>query len=258
MNRLPHVSRLPGLVACIALWLALAAVAQAETQAQTKTHRHARRPLKARIAPKRVTRKRRAGTRAKNPTAVSLAALAARDTRGGHKLVAHARLHRAAVRAHIAGDPAVSIVDFNFSPGTITIHVGDTITWTNSGKQPHSATADNHSFDTGILRTGQSASHTFSAAGTYTYICIVHPFMKGKVVVLASTTSSNNNSNTSTHTTTTPTTNGTTTGTTTTPTSGGQTLPFTGTNDLAAFAIGLLLVGGGLGLRARSRASTEE
>src|SRR5581483_4848918 len=39
--------------------------------------------------------------------------------------------------AHAAADIPGSIVDFSFSPATITIHVGDTVTWTNTGQQPH-------------------------------------------------------------------------------------------------------------------------
>lgn len=158
----------------------------------------------------------------------------------------------------MAGDPGVSIVDFSFSPATTTIHVGDTITWTNTGKQPHSATANDHSFDTGILHRGQSGSHTFTSAGTFSYFCVVHPFMKGTIVVLASTTTT---TTTPTATTSTPTTltpaSGHTTGTAAT-TASGRTLPFTGSNDLAGFAIGLLLVGGGFGLRARLRATAPD
>jgi plastocyanin len=88
-------------------------------------------------------------------------------------------------RISAAGDPSASIVDFSFHPAAATVHVGDTVTWTNSGTQPHTATATNGSFDTGILKHGQSASHTFGHAGTFTYFCTVHPFMKGTVVVLA-------------------------------------------------------------------------
>ncbi len=88
-------------------------------------------------------------------------------------------------RAHTAGDPGNTITDFKFSPGTTTIHVGDTITWTNSGPSPHTATAKDGSFDTGNLNKGASASHTFTHAGTFAYICTIHPFMHGTVVVLA-------------------------------------------------------------------------
>jgi plastocyanin len=173
---------------------------------------------------------------------------------GRHNLVRSAR-HRAThagglvllvrhrgEKAHAASDPSATIVDFSFSPATITIHVGDTITWTNVGKQPHTATADNHSFDTGVLRTGQSASHTFTTPGTYTYYCIVHPFMRGTVVVLANTTT------TTTSTTTTPTTTPTATTASTTSTPG---LPNTGLDIGGVVLSGLALTGLGFALRRR-------
>ncbi len=93
--------------------------------------------------------------------------------------------HHSGPRAHAAGDPANTISDFKFTPGTTTIHVGDAITWTNSGPSPHTATASDGSFDTGTLAKGASASHTFTHSGTFAYICKIHPFMKGTVVVLA-------------------------------------------------------------------------
>ena len=93
------------------------------------------------------------------------------------------------VTAHVAGDPGVTIADFHFSPASTTIHVGDTITWSNSGPSSHTATAGNGSFNTGILKKGQSASHTFTQPGTYAYACQIHPFMHGTIIVLASTTS---------------------------------------------------------------------
>ncbi len=91
--------------------------------------------------------------------------------------------------AHAANDTSVTISDFQFTPATITIHVGDTVTWTNHGPSAHTATANNGSFNTGVLQKGHSASHTFTTAGTFTYICQIHPFMHGTVVVLANTTS---------------------------------------------------------------------
>jgi len=122
----------------------------------------------------------------------------AATTRGtGARLVRHAGGLVLSVRhrgrllsglAHAAASIGDSIVDFSFSPGTITIHAGDTVTWTNVGKQPHTATATDHSWTTSLLKPGQSGSHTFTAPGTYTYFCIVHPWMKGTVVVLANTT----------------------------------------------------------------------
>ena len=91
--------------------------------------------------------------------------------------------------AHAAGDPSDSIVDYKFEPASITVHVGDTITWTNNGQQPHTATANNGSFNTGTIKPGSSASHSFTQAGTFAYICSIHPFMHGTVVVVANSSS---------------------------------------------------------------------
>jgi amicyanin len=88
-------------------------------------------------------------------------------------------------KAVAAASGSVTIADFSFSPGTITINQGDTVTWVNNGPTPHTATSSSGAFDTGILRKGQSGSHTFSEAGTFAYICTPHPYMKGTVVVQA-------------------------------------------------------------------------
>jgi amicyanin len=88
-------------------------------------------------------------------------------------------------KAIAAASGSVTIADFSFTPATISINQGDTVTWNNDGPTPHSATAANGTFDTGILRKGQSGSHTFNEAGTYSYICTPHPYMKGTVVVQA-------------------------------------------------------------------------
>ncbi len=88
--------------------------------------------------------------------------------------------------ARAAASGSVTITDFQFSPAQITVDQGDTVTWTNNGPTPHSATAPDGSFDTGIFPAGQSRSHTFSEAGTFSYICTPHPNMQGTVVVRAS------------------------------------------------------------------------
>lgn len=82
-----------------------------------------------------------------------------------------------------AGKNAVTIQNFAFSPASITIKAGDSITWTNEDSVGHSATADDASWDTGVLSQGQSKSVTFAKAGTYTYHCSVHPNMKATVIV---------------------------------------------------------------------------
>lgn len=77
----------------------------------------------------------------------------------------------------------IAIQNFAFSPATITLKAGDSITWTNQDAAPHTATADDGSFDTGSLANGQSKSITFSKPGTFTYHCSVHPNMKATIVV---------------------------------------------------------------------------
>ena len=88
--------------------------------------------------------------------------------------------------AKAAGSGSVTIADFQFTPAQITINQGDSVTWTNNGPTAHSATAPDGSFDTGIFPAGQSRTHTFSDAGTFSYICTPHPNMHGTIVVQAS------------------------------------------------------------------------
>lgn len=78
---------------------------------------------------------------------------------------------------------AIQITNFKFSPDTLTVKVGDKVTWTNNDSAGHSATADDSSFDTGVLATGQSATVTFNKPGTVSYHCSVHPMMKGTIIV---------------------------------------------------------------------------
>jgi plastocyanin len=93
-----------------------------------------------------------------------------------------------APRATAAADTSVTIRDFDFAPASVTVDVGDTVTWNNEGPTPHTATADNGSFDTGILDDGESGSHTFEQAGTFQYFCQPHPNMRGTVTVRAAST----------------------------------------------------------------------
>ena len=87
--------------------------------------------------------------------------------------------------AKASASATVTISDFKFTPDTVTVNEGDTVTFNNDGPTVHTATADDGSFDTGSLREGESGSATFTQAGTITYFCQPHPFMKGSVVVQA-------------------------------------------------------------------------
>jgi plastocyanin len=79
----------------------------------------------------------------------------------------------------------VKIDNFSFGPGTITVAVGTTVTWTNRDDIPHTvvSTDDPKSFKSKVLDTDEKFSYTFAKAGTYSYFCSVHPKMTGKVVV---------------------------------------------------------------------------
>lgn len=77
----------------------------------------------------------------------------------------------------------VDIRNFVFTLTITTIKVGDSVKWTNFDIVDHSATADDNSFDTGLLSRGQSKTITFNETGTYNYHCIPHPWMKAKIIV---------------------------------------------------------------------------
>ncbi|HYG74613.1 MAG TPA: cupredoxin family copper-binding protein [Planctomycetota bacterium] len=81
---------------------------------------------------------------------------------------------------------SVSIVDFDFKAASITVTVGDTVTWTNDGGAPHDVTSDPPgAFASGTLSSGQTFSFTFNTPGTFQYLCTIHPNMRGTVIVQA-------------------------------------------------------------------------
>lgn len=81
-----------------------------------------------------------------------------------------------------AASNAVTIQNMAFSSQNLQVKVGQAVTWTNQDAVGHSATADDNSFDTGVLSQGQSKSITFAKAGTFSY-CSVHPGMKATITV---------------------------------------------------------------------------
>jgi amicyanin len=87
--------------------------------------------------------------------------------------------------ARAGTDHAIEIADFAFQPGTVTITVGDTVTWTNRDPVVHTATSTAGAFDSGELGTGESYQVTFTEPGTFDYLCTPHPSMTGRIVVLA-------------------------------------------------------------------------
>lgn len=83
----------------------------------------------------------------------------------------------------------VDVGDGFFSPTSLTVTVGDTVTWTNVDDSPHTATAAG-AFDSGNLDAGQSFSYTFSEAGTFSYVCLYHEEMVATITVVAASVGS--------------------------------------------------------------------
>jgi plastocyanin len=82
-----------------------------------------------------------------------------------------------------AGQVAVAVADFAFSPADIAAKVGQVITFTNGDSAPHTATLDDGSCSTGTIAPGTSDGLTFTVAGTYPFHCKIHSSMKGTITV---------------------------------------------------------------------------
>ena len=91
-----------------------------------------------------------------------------------------------ATGASSAGGPSIDIVDFDFA-GDLVVRPGERVQVVNIDGAPHSITADDGSFDTGVLDGGAAGS--FFAPdedGVYSFICIIHPSMTGELTVTSS------------------------------------------------------------------------
>lgn len=89
------------------------------------------------------------------------------------------------VAAAPAMKPAVTIANYSFKPGTITVKKGATVTWINKDDDVHTikGTDGPEAFNSPALESGSRFGYTFHHAGTYHYICTVHPYMHGVIVV---------------------------------------------------------------------------
>jgi plastocyanin len=86
----------------------------------------------------------------------------------------------------------VNIDNFVFAPATLTVTAGTTVTWKNEDDSPHRIGDKNGTFKSAALDTDDTFSHTFATPGEYPYICTIHPYMVGKIIVKpAGKTSSN-------------------------------------------------------------------
>jgi plastocyanin len=87
--------------------------------------------------------------------------------------------------------PTVSMTEFNFSPDPATVKVGQAVTWKNDGSAKHQVSADSaagatKAFESDLIGAGGSYVFTPTTAGTFNYICRIHPEkMKGTLTVTA-------------------------------------------------------------------------
>jgi plastocyanin len=101
-------------------------------------------------------------------------------------LGAAAALFAAAPRAPL-GDTAhsagIQIDNFHYSPPTLVVAPGTTVTWKNDDDSPHSVREKDGKFKSAALDTDDTFSQTFAAPGEFEYFCSIHPYMTGKIVV---------------------------------------------------------------------------
>jgi plastocyanin len=95
-----------------------------------------------------------------------------------------------AVVAAAASPATIDIDNFAFTPPTLTVTAGTTVTWKNEDDSPHRIGDKNGTFKSAALDTDDTFSHTFAAPGEYPYICTIHPYMVGKIVVKPASPSS--------------------------------------------------------------------
>jgi plastocyanin len=79
---------------------------------------------------------------------------------------------------------SVDVADNQFNPNVATVAAGGTVTWTLSGEAAHTMTADDQSFNSGIIKPGESFQYTFTKLGSFTYLCLIHPGMAGTINVV--------------------------------------------------------------------------
>lgn len=81
--------------------------------------------------------------------------------------------------------PTVTITNYSFHPGTLTVKKDSTVTWVNKDDDVHTikSTDGPEAFNSAALDSGSRFGFTFHHAGTYHYICTVHPYMHGVIVV---------------------------------------------------------------------------
>jgi plastocyanin len=112
-------------------------------------------------------------------------AIVATATVGFTLLAGARRIDATSVGKEAPNGVEIKIDNFSFTPMTVTVAVGTTVTWTNDDDVPHTVVSDDtKTFKSRALDTGDRFSYTFTKPGKYSYFCSVHPRMTAEVVVL--------------------------------------------------------------------------
>lgn len=87
--------------------------------------------------------------------------------------------------APAATGDTVAIKGFAFAPAALTVKAGTTVTWTNQDSDAHTVTSTGSGgpLNSKAMNTGDTFRFTFTKAGTYAYLCTIHPFMTATVTV---------------------------------------------------------------------------
>jgi len=88
------------------------------------------------------------------------------------------------IAAEADSDPSKVVVkDFMFTPMSLTVKAGSTVTWENMDDEPHTVVSNTQLFRSGALDTKETFSFKFTETGTYHFTCSIHPRMVGTIVV---------------------------------------------------------------------------
>ena len=97
-----------------------------------------------------------------------------------------AALAAAAMNFHPANSAEANTIvmkNFDFSPMSLNVAVGTTVTWKNLDGEPHTVTSDSGLFRSGGLDQNDTFTFKFDKPGTYRFLCSIHPRMMGTIVV---------------------------------------------------------------------------
>jgi plastocyanin len=85
--------------------------------------------------------------------------------------------------AQTADSTRIVVRNFMFQPTSVTVKAGSTVTWTNMDEEPHTVVSSSGLFRSSALDTKDSFSFRFDKAGTYSFVCSIHPQMVGTIIV---------------------------------------------------------------------------